>query len=65
MLKTAAVLATGFVFLALAATPERRVTAAVASPAAAGADRFWPQWRGPLMNGIAPHGSPPIEWSET
>jgi outer membrane protein assembly factor BamB len=27
--------------------------------------RYWPQWRGPLMNGVAPHASPPMEWSET
>lgn len=24
----------------------------------------WPQWRGPLANGIAPHGDPPIQWDE-
>jgi len=26
--------------------------------------RNWPQWRGPLANGVAPHANPPIEWSE-
>jgi len=25
----------------------------------------WPQWRGPLATGVAPHAQPPIEWSET
>lgn len=25
----------------------------------------WPQWRGPLANGVAPKGSPPTTWSET
>jgi len=25
----------------------------------------WPAWRGPLATGVAPHGDPPIEWSET
>lgn len=25
----------------------------------------WPQWRGPLANGVAPNGDPPVEWSET
>lgn len=25
----------------------------------------WPQWRGPLMTGVAPRANPPIEWSET
>ena len=42
--------------------------AAAASPDArpkADAQRYWPQWRGPLMNGVAPHASPPVEWSET
>jgi len=24
----------------------------------------WPQWRGPLGTGVAPHANPPIEWSE-
>ena len=28
-------------------------------------DRFWPQWRGPLGTGVAPHGDPPLEWSES
>ena len=25
----------------------------------------WGQWRGPLGSGYAPHGNPPVEWSET
>jgi len=25
----------------------------------------WPQWRGPLANGVAPQADPPLEWSET
>jgi outer membrane protein assembly factor BamB len=29
------------------------------------AERFWPQWRGPLATGAAPHARPPVEWSET
>jgi len=24
----------------------------------------WPQWRGPLANGISPDGNPPVRWSE-
>ncbi|MBM3892101.1 MAG: hypothetical protein FJ388_23540, partial [Verrucomicrobia bacterium] len=37
-----------------------------AAPAADNArDLNWPQWRGPLANGVAPHGNPPVEWSET
>jgi outer membrane protein assembly factor BamB len=26
---------------------------------------YWPAWRGPLATGVAPHGDPPVEWSET
>jgi outer membrane protein assembly factor BamB len=29
------------------------------------AERFWAQWRGPLATGVAPHATPPLEWSET
>jgi outer membrane protein assembly factor BamB len=29
-----------------------------------GAEHYWPQWRGPLGTGVAPHASPPVEWSE-
>src|SRR5262245_8427383 len=25
----------------------------------------WPAWRGPMASGVAPHGTPPAEWSET
>ncbi len=27
-------------------------------------ERYWAQWRGPQMAGIAPHSNPPLEWSE-
>ena len=27
-------------------------------------DVFWPQWRGPLANGVMPSGDPPVNWSE-
>ena len=34
--------------------------------AAGGVDEYyWPQWRGPNFDGVAPSGDPPIEWSET
>src|SRR6185436_1869958 len=26
--------------------------------------RFWPQWRGPSANGVAPLADPPVHWSE-
>ncbi len=29
------------------------------------ASHFWPHWRGPLATGEAPHGDPPLTWSET
>src|SRR5437868_582768 len=41
---------------------------APAAPATAPADdaaRNWPQWRGPLGNGVAPAADPPVKWSET
>jgi outer membrane protein assembly factor BamB len=31
----------------------------------AGDERYWPQWRGPLLTGVAPKGDPPVEWSES
>ena len=33
--------------------------------AGAEARHNWPQWRGPLANGVAPFANPPIHWSET
>ena len=30
----------------------------------ADARRYWPQWRGPLANGVGPTAEPPIHWSE-
>ena len=29
------------------------------------AEKFWPQWRGPLGTGVAPDADPPLIWSET
>jgi outer membrane protein assembly factor BamB len=28
-------------------------------------ENYWPQWRGPLGSGVAPHADPPVEWSES
>jgi len=39
--------------------------AAVAAEATAEARHNWPQWRGPLANGVGPEADPPLEWSET
>ena len=36
--------------------------AAAAAPAP---NENWPQWRGPLQNGVAPAANPPATWSET
>jgi outer membrane protein assembly factor BamB len=33
--------------------------------AAAPAERYWPQWRGPHMTGVSRTATPPVEWSET
>jgi outer membrane protein assembly factor BamB len=38
---------------------------AVATAAAPASNDNWPQWRGPLQNGIAPAATPPTTWSET
>jgi outer membrane protein assembly factor BamB len=32
---------------------------------AADSQSSWPQWRGPLANGVAPQANPPLQWSET
>src|SRR5438876_4248541 len=32
---------------------------------AAAAERFWPQWRGPLSPGVVKYADPPLERSET
>jgi outer membrane protein assembly factor BamB len=37
----------------------------IAQVSSGGADAYWPQWRGPAATGVAPHGDPPTEWSET
>jgi outer membrane protein assembly factor BamB len=31
----------------------------------ASADQNWPQWRGPLANGVSPNANPPTAWSES
>ncbi len=37
---------------------------ALAALSAQDAEHNWPQWRGPLGTGVAPHADPPLEWSE-
>jgi len=41
------------------------LAAAAAGEAADAPGAFWPQWRGPLLTGVAPGADPPVEWSET
>jgi outer membrane protein assembly factor BamB len=52
-------LASGFLALTFA------LGATAAGDSTAEAGRNWPQWRGPLANGVAPEADPPLEWSET
>jgi outer membrane protein assembly factor BamB len=40
-------------------------TGAISTASAAKADDNWPQWRGPMANGVAPDANPPTAWSET
>jgi outer membrane protein assembly factor BamB len=57
---------TGIVLCLAALVAALSVAAAPATPKAAGEGvRYWPQWRGPLMTGVAPQAKPPAEWSET
>src|SRR5438034_9833899 len=37
----------------------------VSQGATSSAEQNWPQWRGPLQSGVAPHANPPTQWSET
>ena len=37
----------------------------IAAEPPADASYYWPQWRGPQATGVAPHASPPLEWSES
>ncbi len=41
------------------------VSLLTSTPLAQTGDAHWPQWRGPLANGVAPGATPPLEWSET
>ncbi|MBX3744894.1 MAG: PQQ-binding-like beta-propeller repeat protein [Verrucomicrobiae bacterium] len=50
---------------ALAALSGAVALNALAASAGPVPERDWPQWRGPLANGVAPGARPPTEWSET
>ncbi len=51
---------TRLVWSSLAASLSIQSVALAAAP-----DQNWPQWRGPLQNGVAPSADPPVAWSET
>src|SRR5206468_11242456 len=51
-----------FLFAALLT---RAAAAGQSSAGCAVPPESWPQWRGPLANGVAPRANPPIHWSET
>lgn len=51
--------------LALCAPLPSALAADTAADPAAAAEHYWPQWRGPLATGVAPHAAPPLSWSET
>ncbi len=40
------------------------IALSISTATADDATRYWPQWRGPLAGGVAPHGDPPVSWSE-
>jgi outer membrane protein assembly factor BamB len=51
--------------LALAGASALAGALAVSAPSASrDGERYWPQWRGPLGTGEAPHAKPPLEWGE-
>ena len=35
------------------------------SEALSASEKYWPQWRGPEATGVAPQGTPPVEWDES
>ena len=51
--------------LAVLAVCSTLTPAANANDGREAAAHQWPQWRGPLGTGVAPHGKPPVEWSES
>jgi hypothetical protein len=38
-------------------------TAATVGAVGPEAEKYWHQWRGPHATGVAPHATPPLEWS--
>ena len=51
-------------FASLAALCGIAATVALADDPATDAIDNWPQWRGPLATGVAPHANPPVVWNE-
>jgi outer membrane protein assembly factor BamB len=65
VLKTSLVMVGVCSTVLLAASVTVPPTSAPVAAATADEARNWPQWRGPLGTGEAPHAKPPLEWSET
>ena len=52
------------VFLAVAGLV-RLAAVSASREAAADAEKYWAQWRGPYATGVSEQADPPVEWSET
>jgi len=64
MFRVCVLLALGAPWQAPGQSPGQPGSAAQGEPSAEGPEHYWPQWRGPLGTGVAPHADPPLEWSE-
>jgi len=51
-------------FFCLAALAGPLALSVLATHVEGDAPENWPQWRGPLATGAAPHGDPPLHWNE-
>lgn len=51
-------------YFAITAVAVAAIGSVLAGEEALDPQNQWPQWRGPLGNGVAPPGDPPVEWSE-
>src|SRR5215207_5402012 len=61
----AALVAVPLAIATYAQAPAADLKVATTSVPGAARDRYWPQWRGPLANGVSRTANPPLDWSET